>query len=805
MNRIGHLAVVILLLAGLLPGVGGTLAQKPGSIRVAPGSAGASASKSVMFVENVSQFDQGAPFRLGGGGHDRAGSVAVDGEDCAYVTGYTPSTNFPATTGASDPRRSTDWDAFATKLHAGGTEVDYATFLRGNDWDRGEVIAVHEMGCAYVTGEGTEGIEIQSVKYPSVGTPGQASVTQAHEGPLILTGTQVYTIENTYFIQHGPIEVHDQATVIIRDSTVEFQQGYHEEFPLWFDGSARLVMERSTIASPYVHMMFFGEGSQAQISDSALPEAFLPLAQAATVTITNTSVLNISPDPVNFGTGPGQVATLNATNAVFDTLALAVTGEATGTVHSLRPGLLADWTLDEVQDAQSAVHLVNTQVESINWAIGGNAHLTFDDCQISQLGVNGNAAVAVRNSQIGQAAMGFDSGQHVTLRGLTSGQTVAHWSLHETDPTTNVPFEYVIDNSRIDGWHIRSSAADLTLEDCDLHGSRLRPESDDLTSTTRVLRTYLDELFLWCSHGTIAFEDSTVHHVANPVDSTTRITGTVRFEQKAIDTAWGSWRQSVITREFPVQVNDANGLPLADGPLQLLDPTGSLAWSGQTGADGGAAFEIVFTDTNYQDTWTLRMGASDPPTDVPVELLSDTPLAAVMQIGLAEGWNLISVRLSPASRVVTDVLSSIEGQYDLAYAYDASDAEDPWKKYNTAAPSFLNDLTEIDETMGFWIRATEPVTLTVSGSVPSSTDISLYTGWNLVGYPSQTTRPVTETLASIEGKYDLVYAYDAWDVEDPWKKYNTAAPPFLNDLTDMRPDWGYWIRVSEDCVWRVEQ
>ncbi len=108
--------------------------------------------------------------------------------------------------------------------------------------------------------------------------------------------------------------------------------------------------------------------------------------------------------------------------------------------------------------------------------------------------------------------------------------------------------------------------------------------------------------------------------------------------------------------------------------------------------------------------------------------------------------------VSPGASRRTDVLSSIEGQYDLAYAYHASDVAHPWKKYNVAAPPFLNDLTEIDETIGVWIRTTEPVTLTVSGSAPSPTDISLYTGSNPVGYPSSTTRPITEALASIDGK-----------------------------------------------------
>jgi len=198
------------------------------------------------------------------------------------------------------------------------------------------------------------------------------------------------------------------------------------------------------------------------------------------------------------------------------------------------------------------------------------------------------------------------------------------------------------------------------------------------------------------------------------------------------------------------------------------------------------------SDAWAQPTHTGLRGTIPCPTPMPD---SGAPLQ--------EGWNLISIRVSPCSTVVTDVLSTIEGQYDLVYAYHASDTADPWKKYNTAAPPFLNDLTEIDETMGLWIRATEAVTLTVSGFAPGFTDIQLYSGWNLVGYPSQTTRSVTAELAGIEGKYDLVYAYDAWDADDPWKKYNTAAPPFLNDLTEIGPGRGYWIRVSQDCTWSV--
>lgn len=173
-------------------------------------------------------------------------------------------------------------------------------------------------------------------------------------------------------------------------------------------------------------------------------------------------------------------------------------------------------------------------------------------------------------------------------------------------------------------------------------------------------------------------------------------------------------------------------------------------------------------------------------------------------IPLAVGWNLVSVPLIPSSTAITEVLSSIEGDYDLVYAYDAADELDSWKKYDVAMPSFLNDLYNIDETIGFWIHVTDNVNLTVNGLKPTATEIDLFAGWNLVGYPSDSTQVLTTALQSIDGKYDLVYAYYAVDAMDQWKKYDVAMPAFLNDLKVMDPGHGYWIQATEDCVLSID-
>jgi len=215
----------------------------------------------------------------------------------------------------------------------------------------------------------------------------------------------------------------------------------------------------------------------------------------------------------------------------------------------------------------------------------------------------------------------------------------------------------------------------------------------------------------------------------------------------------------------------------------------------------------------FDHTWSFTIGdspmptATPTPTHTPAPTPTPTPTASppagTAIIALRPGWNLVSLPVDLGDTSLAAVLAPIAGHYDLVYAYDAWDTADPWKKHNTAAPPFLNDLTDIDRTMGIWIRASAPANLAVSCAASTSLNIPLKTGWNLVGYASAVPRPIDEALANIDGKYDLVYAHDASDAADPWKKYNTAAPPFLNDLTEMGPGWGYWIRVSEDCTWTV--
>ena len=93
-------------------------------------------------------------------------------------------------------------------------------------------------------------------------------------------------------------------------------------------------------------------------------------------------------------------------------------------------------------------------------------------------------------------------------------------------------------------------------------------------------------------------------------------------------------------------------------------------------------------------------------------------------------------------------------------------------------------------------------TLHISGTVPESTDINLKTGWNLIGYNSLESQPITDALSSITGNYSIVWAYDTSDTADHWKKYDPSAP-FGNDLANMEAGKGYWIMMTTDDILEI--
>jgi outer membrane protein assembly factor BamB len=161
-------------------------------------------------------------------------------------------------------------------------------------------------------------------------------------------------------------------------------------------------------------------------------------------------------------------------------------------------------------------------------------------------------------------------------------------------------------------------------------------------------------------------------------------------------------------------------------------------------------------------------------------------------ISLSEGWNLVSLPLFQIAEPIGRALNSIEGKWDCIQVYNSTDL-DHWKTNATFKPDQLNDLKSLNHKIGFWLHATEACTLTVIGTVPASTNIQFYVGWNLVGYPSLAQKSISDALLGTG--FDSVEGFNA---SDPYRM------SVLPGSYMMKPGEGYWVHVPADTTWVVD-
>ncbi len=163
---------------------------------------------------------------------------------------------------------------------------------------------------------------------------------------------------------------------------------------------------------------------------------------------------------------------------------------------------------------------------------------------------------------------------------------------------------------------------------------------------------------------------------------------------------------------------------------------------------------------------------------------------------LSAGWNLISTPITLMNTSIESYLAPIEEDLDVAWHYDET-REEIWKWYEASNP--FSSLEEVSNADALWVRMDADAVFPMIGETHTSIAIALHEGWNFVGYPSFLSSDIGTALDPIAGTYDSVYLYNETDIADHWKIYDPAAPQF-SDLQTMVPEYGYWIKSTEDSV-----
>ena len=152
---------------------------------------------------------------------------------------------------------------------------------------------------------------------------------------------------------------------------------------------------------------------------------------------------------------------------------------------------------------------------------------------------------------------------------------------------------------------------------------------------------------------------------------------------------------------------------------------------------------------------------------------------------LPEGWNLISLPLTPSVNSVGAVLSGV--------------TQNAVKRYDATSKLF-EDVTTMDPGVGYFVHVTDPSgsTWSYQGSPVSSTNPGLKSGLNMIGVPN-CTMSVDTAMGSADYRYVARWNAATQDYE----VYNPSAPSAFHGFTEMAAGEGYFVSAKSDCALTV--
>ncbi|MFO8109965.1 MAG: M14 family zinc carboxypeptidase [Thermoplasmata archaeon] len=164
--------------------------------------------------------------------------------------------------------------------------------------------------------------------------------------------------------------------------------------------------------------------------------------------------------------------------------------------------------------------------------------------------------------------------------------------------------------------------------------------------------------------------------------------------------------------------------------------------------------------------------------------------------GDSNGWNFVSFNLTSPDSSLENILENpdygISGNYDRLIYFDASAGT--WLSYVPGRLECFNNLQSWDHTMGIWIRMTADDGLTIEGTTPTNTTLTLQPGWNMVGLPS-----------SDVGNHNLPAEVTTVGYFQAAEEYNVAYTT-IADTFIFEPGQGYWLYNSgnQTVAWTVD-
>ena len=213
-------------------------------------------------------------------------------------------------------------------------------------------------------------------------------------------------------------------------------------------------------------------------------------------------------------------------------------------------------------------------------------------------------------------------------------------------------------------------------------------------------------------------------------------------------------------------------------------PIANLTIECTGGAGTCCISDLIFIESYITNSSLGPWGAD---WDVPGEngtVACGEPTEESFSKDLYDGWNLVSLPLTPSDNSTSSVLASVLDNVSAVYRYNATS-----KQFESAST--------MDSGIGYFVHVTQNCTWTYSGTPYTSMSTELKQGLNMVGWLN-CSKPIDDALSSIDGDYWYVARWNA--VSQSFEVYNPVAPPTFNDFDVLERGTGYFISAKADAT-----
>ncbi|MCW3999284.1 MAG: right-handed parallel beta-helix repeat-containing protein [Candidatus Bathyarchaeota archaeon] len=264
-------------------------------------------------------------------------------------------------------------------------------------------------------------------------------------------------------------------------------------------------------------------------------------------------------------------------------------------------------------NGNSTVPLSNSAFNYLSSA--GSAVVTMQNSILTNILTAGNSVLTVQNSRANWVSCYDAAAVNLVASNVSSIQVDGTVNLHVQDPTAVISQLYANGNSTVNvnkgTLYDLIAYCDTKLSISDASVNWL--EAYNLSKTISMSNVTIGTFYL--------------------VNSNTYLLGNFTVLSQLY------LEKSTVVRPYIVTVKDQSGSPVA-GIALTLNRQGSTFWSGTTNATGSLAFNITYTEANYNLPTTLKAGGGDTFALQQFSLVTNSPILLTLQQHTAQVHNL---------------------------------------------------------------------------------------------------------------------------------------------------------------------